>query len=359
MKKANSLDFDALWKEFFSEFLQDSIAMLNPRLHDAVDWSVPPVHLEQELFNALKGKYKIKNKRKFTDKLVKLSLKSGKEHLVLLHAEAQHEPEDDFNKRMYVYRSLIFLRYDIEDITAIAIFTGAPPDASTLIYHHEIFETELIYKFKSYVCVQQNEAELLKSDNPFAIATLAAMYAYQTRNAPKKRFTFKQKLFNLANQKNIPFEKLVKTLIFVRDLIHLTQPLENEFAAKDSSIISKTDDMYTFRTSPSWKVVNEALFGPGKDIDDYTKLMQEAEKTMTELKEAQAKIKEAEAIAKDVRATVKEAQAKTEAIEAEREQSIWNLYSEIGLSEDKIAKAMNLELEYVQKIIAKKQKANK
>jgi hypothetical protein len=174
------MDIDALWKEFLTEFLEDSIVVLNPDLYRIVNWSIPPQYLEQELFNALKGKYKIKDKRKFTDKLVKLSLKTGTDHFVLLHAEAQHEPEENFNRRMYVYRSLIYLRYDIEDITAIAIFTGTPPDLDTLDYHHSTYGTELIYRFNSFIIAHQKESELIKSNNPFLIAALAALYVYKT-----------------------------------------------------------------------------------------------------------------------------------------------------------------------------------
>jgi hypothetical protein len=343
--KPKPIDYDALWKEFITDFLEDSIAMLNPELHKAVDWSVPPVYLEQELLNALKGKYKIKDKRKFTDKLIKLRLKSGKDHFVLLHAEAQHEPEDFFNKRMYIYRSLIFLRYDIEDITAIALFTGAPPKPELLEYRHSIFGTELFYRFNSYIIAHQNEAELLVSDNPFAIAVLAAMYVLQTKNDAVKRFSFKKNLFILAQQKKIPKEKLLKLLIFVRDFIELPNPLENEFAAGEFSNVLKNDTMFVMTEGK--RIVADVFLQ-----STYNTTLKEIEKNIRTIKKFNKEVKRYE---QDL------IQAERDRVQAEQDriQAICNFYSIANLSPEVIAKAMNLDIKYVQEIITKHKETKK
>ena len=335
-----------MWKEFLTEFLEESIAMLNPALHEAVDWSIPPQYLEQELLNALKGKYKIKNKRKFTDKLVRLTLKSGKDHYILLHAEAQHEPEDAFSKRMYIYRSLIYLRYDIDDITAIAIFTGAPPDAASLLYKHDSYGTELTYKYNSYICVQQDEQVLLKSENPFAIATLAAIYAFQTKNDSKKRFTFKRELFKLAEKKKMPREKLLKLLIFVKEFLHLPEKYENEFQLKYYTKILNSIPMYTW-SKGTVAIFDEAFVRlTGKGIEEYKAEIKAMAKAKKEYKRQTEEL-----LLKFETESKKSAE--------EREQTIWNFHTVIGLPDVSIAKAMNLKLQYVQDIIAKNQTASK
>ena len=333
--KPAPIDLDALWKEFITDFLEDSIAMLNVELFKAVDWTIPPHYLEQELLNALKGKYKIKDKRKFTDKLIKLRLKSGKDHYVLLHAEAQHEPEDLFNKRMYIYRSLIFLRYDVEDITAIALFTGAAPKPEQLEYHHIIFGTELYYRFNSYIIAEQDEAQLLVSDNPFAIAVLAAMYVLQTKNDAVKRFSFKRNLFVLAQKKKISKEKLLKLLIFVRDFIELPNSLENEFAAAEFSNVLKNDTMFVM-TEGKRMVVDVLL------QNNYGTTLKEVARNARAAK----KLQKLQKLQKE---------AEQNRIQAEQNH-IWNLYLDANLSPEVIAKAMGLDIEYVQKVIAEYQK---
>ena len=262
-------------------------------------------------------------------------MKSGKDHYVLLHAEAQHEPEDLFNKRMYIYRSLIFLRYDVEDITAIALFTGAAPKPEQLEYHHIIFGTELYYRFNSYIIAEQNEAQLLVSDNPFAIAVLAAMYVLQTKNDAVKRFSFKRNLFVLAQKKKISKEKLLKLLIFVRDFIELPNSLENEFAAAEFSNVLKNDTMFVM-TEGKRMVVDVLL------QNNYGTTLKEVARNARAAK----KLQKLQKLQKE---------AEQNRIQAEQNH-IWNLYLDANLSPEVIAKAMGLDIEYVQKVIAEYQK---
>ena len=178
------IDYDALLKDFITDFFPEFIAFADPELYEAIDWSRGYTFLEQELINALRGKFKIRGKRKFTDKLVRVYLKTGAEHLVFIHAEFQHQSEVGFGRRMYEYRALIGLRYGVEDISAIAVFTGAPPPIEEQSYQRITFKTRIQYDFISIVAAQEKEQALIDaSDNPFAFALLAALYAYQSKNS--------------------------------------------------------------------------------------------------------------------------------------------------------------------------------
>lgn len=85
--RSKPINYDALLKEFISDFFPDFIAFANPALHAAIDWEKGYVFLEQELINALRGKFKIKGKSKRTDRLVKVVLKLGADLYVYVHAE--------------------------------------------------------------------------------------------------------------------------------------------------------------------------------------------------------------------------------------------------------------------------------
>jgi hypothetical protein len=85
-------------------------------LFAAVDTRLAPEFLEQEMSNALRGKYKIKGKEKKTDKLVKLRLLTGEDYYIYVHLEIQDQLKDDFPERLYIYRSLISLRYMTQNI---------------------------------------------------------------------------------------------------------------------------------------------------------------------------------------------------------------------------------------------------
>ena len=197
------IGYDALWKDFISEFLIETAQATIPDLWAAVDWTVPPVFLEQEFINALRGKFKIKDKRKYTDKLVRLRLLTGEDHYILFHAEVQNKLESDFSRRMFVYKSLGFLRYNTEKFTALAIFIGKAPADEHKIYEHEEFGTKTTYKFNIYVVAEQDPAVLEASNNLFDLVVLAVKYTLDTEGNDARRFQFKQRLFELTNLRGV------------------------------------------------------------------------------------------------------------------------------------------------------------
>jgi hypothetical protein len=231
--RSKPIDYDALFKDFIGDFFPDFVAFVHPELYAAIDWAQGYVFLEQELINALRGKFKIRGKRKYTDKLVKVQLLSGGVHYIFVHVEFQHEPEPGFARRMFLYRTLIQLRYGLDEITAFAVFTGAPPPMEETQYQQDTFGTRVEYQFQSIIAATLEETKLLQeADNAFALAMLAAQYAYRSRNKPKLRLELKAKLFALIRSSTTPFEKIVQLFIFVRDFVHLPDTLEEDFLAK-------------------------------------------------------------------------------------------------------------------------------
>ena len=242
--RRKTIDYDALLKEFVSDFFPEFVAFVNPTLYAAIDWDKGFVFLEQELINTLRGKFKIRGKRRHTDKLVKVYLRTGAEHFIFVHIEFQHKPEKAFAHRMFLYRTLIHLRYGIEDITAFAIFTSTPPPEEERFYRKDTFGTRVEYQFSSIVAVELAEELLLKAvDNAFAVAMLAAQYAYRSKNDAQLRLALKSKLFNLLRSRtDLNFDRTVKLFIFVRDLVHLPQKLENEFQETQFSLVFPNEE---------------------------------------------------------------------------------------------------------------------
>ena len=242
--RRKTIDYDALLKEFVSDFFPEFVAFVNPTLYAAIDWDKGFVFLEQELINTLRGKFKIHGKRRHTDKLIKVYLQTGAEHFIFVHIEFQHKPEKTFAHRMFLYRTLIHLRYGIEDITAFAIFTSAPTPEEERFYRKDTFGTRVEYQFSSIVAVELAEELLLKAvDSAFALAMLAAQYAYRSRNDAQLRLALKSKLFNLLRSRiDLNFDRTVKLFIFVRDLVHLPKKLENEFQETQFSLVFPNEE---------------------------------------------------------------------------------------------------------------------
>ncbi len=331
---AKIIDYDALLKDFVTDFFQDFVAFVNPELYADIDWTKPFTFLEQELINAFRGKWKTKGKRRQTDKLVKVQLITGEAHYIFVHIEFQHEYKSDFGFRMYEYRAIAGLRYGIEDISAFAVFTGDPPPPNELLYERRTYSTLLQYQFKSIVAASYPEQFLIDaSDNPFAIALLAALYVNQSKKDEKKRLELKNKLFKLARAKKIPFDRIVKILNFVRDFIDLSPDFENEFKQTQYHLVfPNSDDMTISQGSKDFAAgLYEHVFG----INPLDEVEKERQKVIQARQRAAIEHQRAE-----------EAHQRVNAI-------ILYLHQEMHLLAPQIAEIVDKDQAYIEELLAK------
>ena len=108
---------DLAWKEILRLHLEDFLEFFWTEAYEAIDWSKDYESLEQELA-ALQPQGEIG--KRFVDKLFKVFLKTGAEQWVLVHLEVQHQVDEQFSERMYVYGYRIFDRYQ-KDVASLAV----------------------------------------------------------------------------------------------------------------------------------------------------------------------------------------------------------------------------------------------
>lgn len=236
------------------------------------------------------------------------------------------------NHSSYRLRCCFFLRYDVEDISAIALFTGPAPEPSQLFYHYDTFGTELTYRYHCYVAVTQDEQALLQSDNLVALAILAMQYAEKTLGKPQDRIAYKKALFGLAAQKGIEREKLIKLLIFVRDFVYLPQKLENEF---------QRDIFDHYLPEPRPMQISQGT----KDFAD--KFYERAFGINPKKMRREAAQREREALQREREAVQRE----REAAQREREAAMVQLHRQFGISVEKLAELYHCEIAYVQAVL--------
>lgn len=234
------IDYDSQWKELIGEFFEDFTAFFMPDLYKDVDFTKPIEFLEQELLDIFKTKYKGK---RINDKLVKVYLKDGTEKWVLIHIEVQATFETEFAERMFLYYALIYTKYGVKDITAIAIFTNNKVPKRYDKFEHHLYGTRILYEYNSYRVIDQKEDELLKSKNPFALAVLANLYVLHTSQKYEERLTQKEKMFEIAKNLGYDEQKLIRLLIFVKNLMVLPENLEELFENHIASIYQNTNIM--------------------------------------------------------------------------------------------------------------------
>ncbi|AXF57137.1 Rpn family recombination-promoting nuclease/putative transposase [Salicibibacter kimchii] len=252
------LDHDGLWKKVITDLFEPFLLFFVPDLYEQLDWNKQPDSLEQEL----KRTFPEKKGTKYTDKLMKVHLKDGKEQWVLVHVEIQGSKEDDFPERMFQYFYRIFDKYK-QKIYAIALLTDADQSFQPTSYEYHFHGTTLTYAYNTYKIRAQDEEALLKSNNPFALVVLAGKYMLKSENNADDRYQFKRQLFELIlHNKNYSQAYTQSLLSFVDYLLtvpeELSQKLQEEFnpiAEEEVSLMHNT----SFPDPPTLKPLFDKL----------------------------------------------------------------------------------------------------
>ena len=205
---------DLLWKDLFTEFDSEAILFFfGIKLFKSIDFSVPPEYLEQEFNTTFAANQPTK---KIADKIIRYRLKNGQDKYIIIHVEFQGQSEEDFALRMYTYFVYIFIKYGNTDVTALALYTGASRPKVYNCFKVSNFGTTMTYKFNTYTVREQKEAQLLASENPFALAVLASLYMIKAGQDDFKKLEYKKKLVEISIVKNFNRAKLFRTTVLPR-----------------------------------------------------------------------------------------------------------------------------------------------
>lgn len=289
MRQNIPIDYDNNWKEVLMNMTPDFLEFFLPTLYADIDTTTAPVFLEQELFDTIQLNNTV------VDKLLKVKLKNGEEKWVLVHIEFQTNSDKSFPQRMYEYYHGIRAKYR-QNITAIAIYTGKSKPQIYDHYKEESYGTSNTYRFNTYIVAQQNEQDLLANPNPFAIVVLANYYVLKTQGNQATRLSLKEKIFEVANQRNYSHEKTVKLLFFINDLMRLNLKFTQAF--KEYIQITYPNPSpamfkYSQDTYDLVDIQTQALYGKTMPqlIAEAEKTKAEAEKTKAEAEKISSKLK--------------------------------------------------------------------
>ena len=353
-------NFDGHWKEMIQEFIQEFIEYFLPELYPNVDFNYAPEFLDTELQNILES---IGTNKRVLDKLVKVRLKNGQYKWLLIHIEVQSYFEKLFAERMFLMYAMIFAKFR-QKILGIAIYTNKKIPKQFDKYEDKGFGSEAFYKFVAYKVIEQNEEDLLKSDNIFALFVLANLYVSKTSKQDPKRLAMKEKLFELAMERNIDLDKISRLLIFVDGIMQLSKDLQEEYKSFVSQQLKFNETMVA--TSPNaeliteyfdklkkqvnrlaQKEVEEATRLAQKEVEEATRLAKQEAEEATRLAKQEAE--EATRLAKqEAEQYIKKVEQR---IEHERTLLIQTLYFEKSWTIDQIADLLKLEKIAVQSVI--------
>ena len=204
---------DILWKIVIDDLLRYLVALCLPQVSRVIDFDRGVEFLDKELagFQRQSG-----NKGTlFVDKLVKAyQYTSGKP--LIFHIEVQGtQQKQTFGGRMFRYFSRIFEKHRAP-ITALAMFTDNNPQFRPDSFNIESFGTALDYRFNTYKILDQDEQELRKNPNPFAVVILTALLAIQHPKASDEQILeIKLDLIRELERREMPDETQQSILFFI------------------------------------------------------------------------------------------------------------------------------------------------
>ena len=136
-------DYDSPWKEMLENYFPAFRAFFFPVAYQDIDWSRGYESLDKELQQIVRD---AELGKRLADKLMKVWRRSGEEQMVMIHTEVQGKPEEEFNKRMYVYNYRTFDRYD-RPVVSLAVLSDTRPHWRPNQYGYQLWGCEVGIKF--------------------------------------------------------------------------------------------------------------------------------------------------------------------------------------------------------------------
>lgn len=226
-------DFDSPWKEALETYLEDFFAFFFPGIHNAIDWTRPPVFLDKEFQQVVSAS---EVGRRLVDKLVQVWRRDGSDAWVLVHAEIQNSPEPEFAQRMFVYNYRIFDRFE-RDVVSLAVLGDTTASWLPTTYARDLWgcRVEFTYPVVKLHDYRTVRASLQEDRNPFATVVLAHLGAQDTRTDPPTRRAVKTALTRRLYERGYDRARIVTLFRLIDWLLGLPEAQEtlfwNEIAA--------------------------------------------------------------------------------------------------------------------------------
>ena len=206
---------DTLWKAILEDLFDDFLVFFFKEDAKLFDLDRGFEFLDKELEQLFPTEGDLAHP-KFVDKLVKVFTKDGREEWVLVHVEVQGYKDADFAKRMFTYFYRIYDRYN-KPVTCIAIFTDGNKNFRPAEFNYNFLGTKNNFSFNTYKIIDQDEDELRKSNNPFAIVILTVLIALQKGKVVEEELlTLKNGLLKALFRKEMLRSKILSLMTFLR-----------------------------------------------------------------------------------------------------------------------------------------------
>ena len=223
--KIPPINYDESWKYILTTLFKSGLDFFYNELFVLVDFTKPVEFIESKLTNLDVGDH---NNYKNVDKLIKCSLLDGNEQHILLHIEIEANNPYNIAQRMFIYYCALKLKFPNIEIQSLIIYLGEENPINWHLYNYKFLLLEITYKCKYFNITDVKEADLLKSNNPFAYMVLFTKWLFKNKQTMVKRFAITKKLFLILKDRKIDIKTIKKVFIFVNKSVSLPNEMEKE-----------------------------------------------------------------------------------------------------------------------------------
>ncbi len=226
-RKHPRTDYDSPWKEAIEQLFSHFIGFFFPAAFAEIDWARDPIFMDKELQQIMSG---AATGRQVVDKLVKVWLKDGKETYLLIHIEVQSKKEADFDRRMFIYNTTLFLTLG-QPVVSLAILADETVKWHPQSYSYGRWGFTMGMTFPSIKLLAYREqwAALEAATNLFALVVMAYLKAQATRKDNQDRLRWKIDLVRALYAKEYTREQIYELLRFIHWVLVLPRALEQQF----------------------------------------------------------------------------------------------------------------------------------
>ncbi len=211
---------DILWKGIIEDFFEPLLRFFFKEANQLFNFTKGFVFLDKELA-ALSAGPALQHP-KVVDKLVRVYTKAGAEEWLLVHLEVQGYAGSDFPRRMFTYYFRIWDKHHVP-ITCLVIFLGKRGRQDICFFEQQCLGSKIRFEYNCFYVGDQDEAELQKMDNPFALVVLTALIKLNYRNDIPRLFHSKLALAAELLRRGLSKDTTRRLLDFLSYYVHFDE----------------------------------------------------------------------------------------------------------------------------------------
>jgi len=219
-------DSDSPWRDALTRYLPEFLAFYFPAASEAIDWSQPPVFLDQELAQVVRD---AELGRRCVDRLVQVATRQGGQEWVYIHIEVQAQSKRRFAERLFVYNYRLYDRYR-RPVATLAVLADGRPRWRPHSFGYELFGCRHVLEFPTVKLLDWagRLEELLVDPNPFALVTAAHLLTQQTKKDMAARYAAKWRLAKLLYQRDWDKQRILDLFAILDWMLTLPKGLERQ-----------------------------------------------------------------------------------------------------------------------------------